>query len=204
MANDIRARLYDGAGVYFFGVNYMDLSQGIVKLPLRGWVGDMSIIDGVKYKAGIFGLEKALNQNILRVYTPTCTADLGDAKCKYDLPSKTYPGTVGTVTSKRLFTTSGVTHNSDNEFQHGWVQFTSGLNAGLPKMEIKSSTAASSTIELYLSATFDMAAGDSFNIAVGCDKRPQTCYENFNNVENNESDPFLTGSKALWNHPSMV
>lgn len=76
----IRAGLFDRANVYLFLVNWADTSMGQVRLR-RGWVGEVVFASQGYFKAELRGIAQALTQRIGRIYTPTCDADLGDARC---------------------------------------------------------------------------------------------------------------------------
>lgn len=80
----LRAGLWDYATVRLFAVNWSDLGQGILRLR-KGRIGQVTVNDGHRAKAELRGLAQNLQQEIVRVYTSECTADLGDARCRIPL-----------------------------------------------------------------------------------------------------------------------
>lgn len=77
--DDLLAGEYDGAQVYIFMVNYEDLTMGDLKLA-SGTLGEVSI-GKVTFEAELRGLAQQLDQTIGEVFSVTCRADLGDARC---------------------------------------------------------------------------------------------------------------------------
>ncbi|MBX6321728.1 MAG: DUF2163 domain-containing protein [Rhodospirillaceae bacterium] len=81
---DLRAGLWDHAEVEVFLVNWADPSQGLVRLR-RGRLGEVVATTGGLFRVELRGLTQALSQTIGEVYTATCRADLGDARCRLPL-----------------------------------------------------------------------------------------------------------------------
>lgn len=194
---DLRAQRYYGAVIYVFIINWADTSQGIIKLQ-KGWLGEVVPQDGI-YVAELRGLADAYKNNILEIVSPECQADFGDTRCGFDIATVTFSGSVNTVTDRRQFTTSGITHSSDNQYQAGKVTFTSGLNNGIT-YEVKSSTASNGEIKLYLKATFTIAPGDTLDVAQGCLKTKQNC-KDYNNFPRFRGFPFVIGVDRLMQYP---
>jgi len=71
-----------------FVVNWQDLSMGKMILK-RGNVGEITIVDDLYAKVQLRGLFQKLSRGILDIYSPTCRATFGDAKCGFaPLPTK--------------------------------------------------------------------------------------------------------------------
>ncbi len=175
---DLRSGKYDGAEIRIFLLNWQDTSQGPLKL-LRGWLGEVKLFRGI-YSVEVRGLMDALQDNLLRRYTPDCPWDLGDSNCGVDLTSVTQSGTVGTVTDNRTFTAAGLTISADDEFNGGVLTWTSGDNSG-GVAEVKDSTLAG-VITLYLKQPQDISVGDGFDIHPGCNKSLSECKDTYDNV----------------------
>src|SRR6202030_651027 len=80
-------------------------------IPLPGYyLGEIKIQDGI-YTCECRGIAYALTQSFIEVFTPTCRADFGDARCKFNLASVTDTGTVTAVISNSFF---AATLNSTN------------------------------------------------------------------------------------------
>ena len=81
---DIEAHLFDGATVNVFFVNWADLTMGQVNLA-QGWeLGNIEIRDYVAI-AEVRSKTQKLQLPIVEEYSPTCRAELGDARCKLDM-----------------------------------------------------------------------------------------------------------------------
>lgn len=192
---DILHGKYDYAEIIIGMVNYADLTQAAL-VQRKGWLGEVSLRNGTFY-AEMRGLTQLLSQNITEVYSPDCRAKLGDARCGYNFTTNGFPfsGTVTTALSRRMFTT-GFTQ-ANGYFAFGKVVWLTGLNAGL-QMEIIQYNNASGQFVLFLPMPFNIQAGDTFNLWVGCDKRFATCRDKFSNGANFRGEPYIpTGDQAM-------
>ncbi|RLA04761.1 MAG: hypothetical protein DRQ45_00090 [Gammaproteobacteria bacterium] len=80
---DLIAGVYDYAEVFIFMVNYEDLTMGILKLQ-RGRLGEITIHEN-HFSVEMRSLTQQLQQTVGEVYSTSCRADLGDARCKVEL-----------------------------------------------------------------------------------------------------------------------
>jgi uncharacterized phage protein (TIGR02218 family) len=188
---DLHTGKWDNAKIDIFEVNRADLSMG-ARLLRCGTLGAVVGSRGA-FNAEFRGLMQALSTNIVRVTTQTCTADLGDARCKVDLAPFTVTGTLTEVSSNGVFTDSSRTEESD-WFTNGKLTMTSGLNVG-KSMEVRSSTSAG-LITLYLPFYLPIEVGETYSMYAGCRKRLiDDCQGKFNNVVNFRGFPFVPGHK---------
>jgi hypothetical protein len=82
---DLRAGLWDYAEVSLFIVNWQDPDNtGPINLR-SGRFGEVTINSRGKFTIELRGLIQQLQQTVGETYTPTCKADLGDARCKFPL-----------------------------------------------------------------------------------------------------------------------
>ena len=188
---DIMAGKYDFAEIEIFMVNVTDLSQGIIT-HRRGWLGEVSVKNG-QFVAEVRGLAQKLQQNIGELFSPTCRAVFGDARCKASLASFTFAGTVNTVTSRQVFISTALTQAA-GYFSGGEVQWLTGANAGR-RMEIKEFS--NTQITLALPMPNNVAVGDTFNAIAGCDKTIATCIAKFNNAVNFRGEPYVPGMDKM-------
>ncbi len=189
---DIMAGKYDFAEISIFMLNYADLTQGTLKLR-RGWLGEVSLSRS-HFVAELRGLAQRLAQNIGELYSPSCRATLGDARCKVNLAEHTVSSAVTTAGGRQEFTATGVTGTS-GIYALGQVSFTSGANNGL-SMEIKEHSYNATTgarVVLALPMPYAISAGDTFDIIKGCDKTLATCEARFANVVNFRGEPHVPG-----------
>lgn len=111
-----------------------------------------------------------------------------------------YPMTqTGTVLSSanRVSFVDNSRNEPDNWFTNGKIKFTSGNNSGVTA-DVKSSVNSTKTITLKQALKFDIVAGDTYTITVGCQKRlSEDCTGKFSNVYNNQSYPYMPGQTAI-------
>jgi uncharacterized phage protein (TIGR02218 family) len=193
---DLRAGRYDFAEVRMFLVNYADLGQGILKLR-RGWLGEVTIRDGM-YVAELRGMTQKLQMTVGEVYTPDCSADLGDTRCGVNLAALQESGTVSAVTSATIFEASLM--QATGWYDGGELLWTSGANAG-QTVAVRSWDAATSTLTLFLPALYAIQAGDAFTIRPGCDKTFATCQAKFDNAINFRGFPHVPGNDQVLSYP---
>lgn len=190
---DLMSGLYDFAEIIIFMVNWGDLSMGTI--PLRkGWLGEISATDG-QFTAELRGLGQALLTEIGDIYTPTCSADLGDSRCGVDVAALTETDTVAAVTDRSRLSLTGY-DGADGVLVGGVLTFTSGLNTGRSG-EIKSWVQSGKNLSLFLDMPFDIAIGDGVRFFHGCDKTYATCRDTYSNHLNFRGFPHIPGTDAL-------
>ena len=182
---DIEAGLLDDAEVVLFLVNHDSPSDG--QLIIRfGNLGDISRTTDGNYKAELRGLSQRLRQTIIRTYGVTCDAELGDARCTFDLASVTANGIVTAVVDRSFFESglTGISSTTD-VFVGGLVTWLTGDNVGL-QMEVKQDRwdAVLGNIQVYEPMPYDIQVGDTFTLSPGCDKLLATCRDTFDNLLN--------------------
>jgi uncharacterized phage protein (TIGR02218 family) len=192
--DDLNAGLYDDASVTIMRVNWQEVSQRVI---LRsGFLGQVTRGEAV-FSAELRGLAARLDQSAGRVFQRTCAWELGDSRCGIDLgaPAHNGSGSVASVISNFDFTASGIESFASGIFNRGKITWLSGNNAGL-EIEVKTHTqgSPSSRLSLFLPMARPIEAGDTFNIAAGCDKRLETCRDRFSNVVNFGGFPHMPGN----------
>ena len=191
--DDIAAGLYDYATLYLFRTRWDDPGVDDEKLG-KGYWGQAQLKNG-KYSTTFVTLGSALKQQVGRTYLPTCDANLGDPRCKVDLGPFTVTGTVTSVTDRRQFIDSG-RGEAAAYFTAGKLTWTSGANAGL-SIEV-TQFSAGGEFQLFRPMPYDIAAGDTFSVYAGCQKRFQEdCISKFNNAINFRGFPDIPGQDAV-------
>lgn len=188
---DLLGGLYDHAELEVFVVNYQAPADGRLQVK-TGWLGEVTLREGT-FVVEVRGLSGALQQTIGEVYTPTCRAQLGDARCKKNLAAYTVSGTVDAVENEYIFT-DAARGESNGYFAYGTITFTSGANTGL-SMEIRDF--ASTRFTLFLPLPNAVVAGDAYHAVAGCDKRIDTCIARFANAVNFRGEPHLPGNDRI-------
>ncbi len=103
----LAAGRYDAAEVDMYIVDWSDPSLYV--LLSRGHIGEVRR-EGIAFAAELRGLADALNAETGRLYTATCAADLGDARCGVDLDDPLYrgEGAVTAINGVSAFAASGL------------------------------------------------------------------------------------------------
>lgn len=191
VSSELRAGRWDYAQVEIFLVNWADPTAGQVILR-KGRLGEVTQ-GAARFQAELFGLSKQLQQRFGRLYTPSCDADLGDARCKIVLATfgrGTVAGTLTAVSSRRVFTDTSLT-DAAGWFTGGTVIFTSGANVNI-RREVKDFSSGG-VITLQEGFPYLPVVGDAHIIQAGCDKSAATCQSKFNNFVNFRGFPTLPG-----------
>ena len=191
---DLAAGRYDDAKVELFLVNWADVEQ---RLLLR--VGNLGEVrrEGAAFAAEVRGVSARLNEERGRIYAATCDADLGDARCGFDLEDPAFrgEGSVLAIEGASLVRATGLDAFADNWFTRGKLTFSSGANAGLA-VEVKEHRAEAGEVRLALWQQLPepLTSGDLFVVTAGCDKRFETCRSKFDNAVNFRGFPHLPGN----------
>lgn len=201
---DILAGRFDGAGVQVWLVNWADVSAR--KLLFRGSLGEIERTGG-GFRAELRGLAETLNQPQGLVYQRTCSAVLGDSRCRFDLSSLGYSDErpAETVLDRRQFQFAGFTGFDDRWFEGGRFVVLTGAAAGLIGVVKNDRLSADGrSIELWQSLGAEIAAGDIVRVEAGCDKRADTCRLKFNNFLNFRGFPDIPGEDWLMSYPTRA
>jgi len=192
---ELRAGLFDYAEVWTFRINWADVSMGIVKLAY-GRLGEVEIRDN-QARIELRSLTQLLAVNIGRIYTPECDATFGDARCAVAMAGYTKAGTVGAVTSRKVFVIGGAAAGQVVDYyNYGKITFLTGLNTGIT-MQIEDYTVAN-VITLLEPMPYTVVNGDTATLYAGCDRRFATCKTRFSNKDNFRGFPHIPGmDKAL-------
>jgi uncharacterized phage protein (TIGR02218 family) len=202
---DLLAGRWDGATFRLFSVNYADTAAGTNEL-LTGTTGEVRVARDDAFTLELRGLKQALQRTHGIVTQKTCRHRLGDTGCGVDLAPYTVTDTVSSVTSSRVFTSSGLAAGSPTFvagwFQEGVITFTSGDNIGLSR-KVKDYSVGGQ-ISCLAPFPFAIANGDAFSIIAGCAKRlEEDCRDKFDNVLNFGGEPHLPGVDSLTAVPDV-
>lgn len=187
----IRAGLFDYAQVRAYRVNYMDLSQGW-EMVMSGTCGETTFSRN-GWRTEFRSLTQQLKQPIAQLYSTTCTAQFGDARC-----TKALTWVDGEVTAvdglepDRIFTDSAIAV-ADGWYNPGVVEWLTGDNAGA-QMEVDNN--ASDEVTLSLNLPYPIQVGDTYRIRQDCNKRDRVrngvsgdCKDKHDNLVNFRGQP---------------
>ena len=160
-----------------------------------GFIGEVKRSDG-NFTAEVRGLGKAFDEERGRLYTASCSADLGDARCGVTPSAST--ATVAETDGRLSLTAPALSGYGDGYLTGGRLLFTTGANTGFAT-EIRSHRTDGGTVALQLwqAAPQPIAPGDGFTAQAGCDKRFATCRSKFDNVVNFRGFPHMGGNNLL-------
>lgn len=104
---DLAAGRYDAAAVELWLVDWSEPSLRV--LLAKGTLGEVRR-EGPAFTAEVRGLSERLAQDSGRLYSATCSADLGDARCTVDLTDAAFRGNgaVVVVSATSTFSASGL------------------------------------------------------------------------------------------------
>jgi len=198
--DDLAAGLYDAAEVELWLVDWSESALRV--LIAKGTLGEVQR-DGTAFVAEVRGLSEALGEESGRLYTSSCSADLGDGRCRINLNAAAYKGegAVAAVTATSSFAASGVDAFADGWFTAGKLTFTGGANLGL-SVEVKTHRVSGVVrLDLWQAMPHPIEAGDTFTVTAGCDKRFATCHGRFNNIVNFRGFPHIPGNDFVLRYP---
>ena len=198
---DLAAGRYDAAAIEVFIVDWSDPTLKV--LLMKGVLGEVRR-EGAAFSAELRSLAHRLNEESGRLYTATCSADLGDARCTVDLTNPAFHagGTVAALAGTSAFHASGLDSFIDGAFTAGKLTFTSGANSGFA-VEVKTHRVALDgvLIELWQRPPEPIAVSDAFTVTAGCDKRFSTCRDRFANSVNFRGFPAIPGNDFVISYP---
>ena len=201
LESDLAAGRYDAADIE---VHLVDWSEPSLRVLLaKGVLGEIRR-EGAAFTAELRSLAHRLNEESGRLYTATCSADLGDARCTVDLTDAAFrgAGAVASLAGASAFRVSGLDDFDDGWFTAGKFIFSGGANAGFA-VEVKTHRVALDgvLIELWQAPPEPISVGDGFTVTAGCDKRFSTCRDRFGNGVNFRGFPTIPGNDFVISYP---
>ncbi|QXN71618.1 minor tail protein [Rhodobacter phage RcKemmy] len=201
---DISDGLWDNADVEVWRVNWSNPAERALRR--RGSIGQIRR-GRVSFVAEVRSLTHILGQTVGRNFQGTCDAELGDARCGINLELSIYKGTgeVATIRDDRTFTATGLGSYSTGWFSSGFVEWTSGANAGRrAEVAVHTNDAGGVAVVLLDLPVRPVALGDDFLIRAGCDKQIATCAAKFANVPNFRGFPTIPGQETVLRYASAA
>ena len=195
---DLRKGLYRGAKVTEYAVDWQHPWAGPV--VTNTYFIESTQWDGEQWSANISSLAANFKRMFGRVYARTCSYNIGDSLCTFDIESDRVTGTVDTVSNPLFsFTPTVILSTTDGWFAFGKLLWLTGVNAGV---EVEVHTYESTpSISLRLSMPNPIQVGDTFSMLPGCDKTITQCGSKFDNVINFGGFPHIPGNDKLVEGP---
>lgn len=193
---DIAAGRYDGARVETLLVNWRAPEQHAVLRSAT--VGKIVLQDG-RFVVELEGIGAAMDRRSGRTFRKGCDAELGDARCGFNLEAEGFSGegVVAAVAGSNAIRATGLDGFAEDWFGHGMLTWTSGASVGRrQRVASHRKDGAGSVLTLWDAVT--AAPGDTFSIVAGCDKRFATCKAKFSNSVNFRGFPHMPGNDAAY------
>lgn len=199
----ILAGVWNGARIKVFEANYLNMPLTFDESRLHvmedGTLGNIVLHNNI-FQAEIRGKTAALDATqIGRQYMTLCPLIFGDAICSaggLNIADFTFAGTVTSVgDNPRLTFSASALNRKNGAFNQGTITFTSGANAGMPPMDIRSWREKRFTMQRPL--PYAVAIGDDFDAVLGDDKTLATCRDVFDNIGQHSGYPYLPGIDRL-------
>lgn len=169
----VASGFFDGARCYVFATSWRAPIED--EEPITVEIFGKTILLDNRFKVEGVSLIDALNQSVGEIYSASCPKTFCGQEyggCTASLAANTVTGTLTSVTSASVFASSARTE-PDDTFGAGTIQFTSGPNAGLKALEIKSF--AGGVITTFEPFYYLPVVGNSYTMVRGCRKRLSDC-----------------------------
>jgi uncharacterized phage protein (TIGR02218 family) len=165
--DNVTAGMYQGAAVVINIVDYFntDISPDI---GFQWVVGETRITNDGKAVFEIRDASRINRELILKIYAPTCSANLGDARCGKDLTAFTDTVEVASVVDAYSFTVTG-SARANGFFDNGSIKFTSGDNLNRA-YTVRKWVLSTATVSLWEPLRAGLVIGDDATMHAGCDK----------------------------------
>lgn len=186
----IASGVFDNARAYLFKCDFLAPVEDYEEV-VSSVLGKTTLEDD-RYKIEEMALIDLLGQGVGDTFSPGCKKVFGGQEfggCKKDLASITVTGALTSVTSATVIVDSSRAEAAD-WFAMGHISFTSGANAGLAPIKIKS-YASGGTITLYDAPYYPLEVGVTYSLVPGCRKRLEDCRDKWNNVLRFGGDPWV-------------
>lgn len=171
---EILAGLFDSAEVSVYRINYSDPQPRSHEVVEYGAFGDAKI-GRYSWRCEFRSLKQIAKQPYINLYSRTCRAQYGDAKCTLPLVWKNATVTTAGDNARITFQSTSLTE-STGAWAPGVFEATSGANAGKQMdIDIYESDAMGGRVYLSMPLPFQMEVGDTFRVRLDCDKSFDTC-----------------------------
>jgi len=197
---DIEAGRYDGATVETMLVNWqIPADFAVIR---RAVVGKITRSDG-KLIAELESFSQSLDQPNGRYARRSCDAELGDARCGFDLakPGFSGGGAIVALETADTFVVSGLDDLAAQWLSNGLLTWTSGSLKGTTSRIIDHHVRQDGVaLKFWQDGPVQPEPGDTFHIVAGCDKSFETCKAKFANPLNFRGFPHLPGNDAAYGY----
>ncbi|MBM3562087.1 MAG: DUF2163 domain-containing protein [Alphaproteobacteria bacterium] len=200
---DLLNGIYDGASVETWLVDWTDVADRVLL--------DVATIGEVRRGEKAFSAELRSSAHLFdqqqgRAFQRNCSADLGDARCGFNVMSPGFHATgVVAVFAGGVIDIDASQNFDSGFFAGGALTFTSGANQNA-RFTIKSHRQEGliASVALWTAPGDAIVAGDAVLMTAGCDKSPTTCRLKFDNIVNFRGFPHMPGNDRIIAYPSSL
>lgn len=193
---DLQNGLYDSASVETWLVDWAEPDDRL--LLDVATIGEVSR-DEFAFTAELRSAAHVFDQPRGRAIQRDCSANIGDPQCKIDPGGPAFSRRAIIVSAQNDFLTTTLDRDAPNGFfTGGTVRFEAGVNIGA-WFAIRSHRQddGKAVIALWAPTGAPARAGDRLTLTAGCDKRPETCREKFDNIVNFRGFPHMPGNDRV-------
>jgi uncharacterized phage protein (TIGR02218 family) len=196
-AHDLDTGRWRGARVELFALDWRQPDAGAVCL-LRGVMGDVArgvapgSQGGASYRVELHSGWKVLQERGPLRISPTCRAELGDARCGVDMEARRLDTAVVMQEGPRLALAEPLA--LPERYVLGWLRYLEGPLCGVDRRIVAADGAWVEVDEAH-GATW--AQQMRVRLTEGCDKRFATCGARFQNAAAFDGEPHVPGTDAL-------
>lgn len=200
---DLANGLYDGASIEVWLVDWSAVDDRLLL--------DVATIGEVRrsefaFAAELRSLAHLFDQQRGDAFQGACSADLGDARCKFDVTASGFHAT-GVVVAHAggLIAATLASIFDDDFFTGGRMSFASGANMGA-RATIKSHrrSGVDARFSLWTPLAGAVAPGDAIAVIAGCDKSAASCAQKFSNIVNFRGFPHMPGNDRVIAYPGSL
>ncbi|MGD9545202.1 MAG: DUF2163 domain-containing protein [Methylocystis sp.] len=200
---DLLNGLYDGASVETWLVDWSEVADRVLL--------DVATIGEVRRGETAFSAELRSSAHLFdqqqgRAFQRSCSADLGDARCGFDLMTPGFHATGVVVAFAGGVLDVDLSESFDGGFfAGGALTFASGANEGARctlKSHLQDDLRA--RVTLWTPPGGAVLAGDAVLVTAGCDKSPTSCRLKFANIVNFRGFPHMPGNDRVIAYPSTL
>ncbi|MGJ3263981.1 MAG: DUF2163 domain-containing protein [Salinarimonas sp.] len=193
---DLLAGVWDDARVETFLVDW-SAPEHRMRLGI-GAIGEVRRADGA-FVAELRSPMHRLDEERGRLFRASCSADLGDDRCRASVPPV---AAVVTASDGALSVgADALSGYAPEHFARGRLVFGSGANAGFA-VEVRAHRAGG-VLDLWRLTPRPIAPGDAFTVTPGCDKSFETCAAKFGNTDNFRGFPHMPGNDFVLRMPQQ-
>ncbi len=135
------------------------------------------------------------NKSLLKIYSQTCRANLGDQLCRIDINKFSQELQISKIEGNII--TCENLNQDNNYFKLGSAIFKVNDTGNLLSFKYRINASSRNTIGLAVLPALEVQQAKMVTIIPGCDKEFTTCHQKYDNNINFRGEPFIPDDKIL-------